>query len=32
MPQDDIDPRFQFCDGLLYYEGLLYVPEGSCRL
>ena len=26
------DPRFQFQDGLLYYEGLLYVPEGPCRL
>ena len=32
MPQDDIDPRFQFRDGLLYYEELLYVPEGPCRL
>ena len=32
MPQDDIDPRFQFRDGLLYYEGLLYIPEGPCRL
>ena len=32
MPQDDTDPRFQFRDGLLYYEGLLYVPEGPCRL
>ena len=32
MPQDDIDPRFQFCDGLLYYEGLFYVLEGPCRL
>lgn len=30
MPQDDIDPRFQFCDGLLYFEELLYVPEGPC--
>ncbi len=30
--QDDIDPRFQFRDGLLYYQGLLYVPEGPCRL
>ena len=32
MPQDDTDPRFQFQDGLLYYQGLLYVPEGPCRL
>ena len=32
MPQDDTDPRFQFRDGLLYYEGLLYVPEGPYRL
>ena len=32
MPQDDTDSRFQFCDGLLYYEGLLYVPEVPCRL
>ena len=32
MPQDDTNPRFQFRDGLLYYEGLLYVPEGPCRL
>lgn len=32
MPRDDTDPRFQFRDGLLYYEGLLYVPEGPCRL
>ena len=32
MPQDDTDPRFQFRDGLLYYERLLYVPEGPCRL
>ena len=32
MPQDDTDPRFQFRDGLLYYEGLLYVPKGPCRL
>ena len=32
MPQDDTDPRFHFCDRLLYYEGLLYVPEGPCRL
>jgi len=28
----DADPRFQFQDGLLYYQGLLYVPEGPCRL
>ena len=32
MPLDDTDPSFQFLDGLLYYEGLLYVPEGPCRL
>ena len=32
MPQDDTNPRFQFRDGLLYYKGLLYVPEGLCRL
>ena len=32
MPKDDTDPRFQFRNGLLYYEGLLYVPEGPCRL
>ena len=31
-PRDDTDPRFQFQDGLLYYQGLLYVPEGPCRL
>ena len=31
-PRDDTDPRFQFKDGLLYYQGLLYVPEGLCRL
>ena len=31
MLQDDTDPRFQFRDGLLYYEGLLYFPEGPCR-
>ena len=30
MLQDDTDPRFQFCDGFLYYKGLLYVPEGPC--
>jgi hypothetical protein len=28
----DVDPRFQFQDGLLYYQGLLYVLEGPCRL
>jgi len=28
----DDDPSFQFRDGLLYYQGLLYVPEGPCRL
>jgi hypothetical protein len=27
-PQDDTDPRFQFRDGLLYYQGLLYVSKG----
>ena len=32
MPQDDTDPRFQFRDRLLYYEGLFYVSEGPCRL
>ena len=32
MSQDDTDPRFQFRDRLLYYEGLLYVLEGSCQL
>ncbi len=26
----DVDPRFQFQDGLLYYQGLLYVLEGPC--
>ena len=31
-PRDDVDPRFQFRDGLLYYDGLLYVPEDPCRL
>jgi hypothetical protein len=29
-PQDDTDPRFQFMDGLLYYQGLLYIPDGPC--
>ena len=28
--QDDIG-RFQFKDGLLYYEGLLYIPKGPTR-
>jgi len=28
----DVDPRFQFQDGLLYYQGLLYVPKGPCQL
>jgi hypothetical protein len=28
----NVDPRFQFHDGLLYYQGLLYVPEGPCQL
>ncbi len=28
----DANPRFQFQDGLLYYQGLLYVPKGPCRL
>ena len=32
MPRDDTDPRFQFIDGLLYFQGLLYVPDGPCRL
>jgi hypothetical protein len=31
-PQDDIDLRFQFMDGLLSYQGLLYIPDGPCRL
>jgi hypothetical protein len=31
-PQDDTDPRFQFIDGLLYYQGLLISPDGPCRL
>jgi hypothetical protein len=31
-PQDDTDQRFQFTDGLLYYQGLLYIPDGPCRL
>ena len=31
-PQDDIDPKFQFMDGLLYYQGLLYILDGPCRL
>jgi hypothetical protein len=30
-PQDDIDPRFQFMDGLLYFK-LLYIPDGPCQL
>jgi hypothetical protein len=30
-PQDDIDPRFQFMDGFLYYQGLLYIPDGPCQ-
>jgi hypothetical protein len=30
--QNNIDPRFQFMDGLLYYQGLLYIPDGPCRL
>jgi hypothetical protein len=25
-PRDDTNPRFQFMDGLLYYQGLLYIP------
>jgi hypothetical protein len=28
----NVDPRFQFHDRLLYYQGLLYVPEGPCQL
>ena len=32
MPPDDIDLRSQFRNGLLYYEELLYVPEGLCQL
>jgi hypothetical protein len=32
MLQDDTDPRFQFRDRLLYYQELLYVPDGLCRL
>jgi len=28
----DANPRFQFQNELLYYQGLLYVPEGPCRL
>jgi hypothetical protein len=31
-PRDNTDPRFQFMDGLLYYQGLLYIPDGPCRL
>ena len=31
-PQDDIDSKFQFMDGLLYYQGLFYIPDGPCRL
>jgi hypothetical protein len=31
-PQDDIGSRFQFVDGLLYYQGLFYIPNGPCRL
>jgi hypothetical protein len=31
-PRDDIDPRFQFIDGLLYYQGLLYILDSPCRL
>jgi hypothetical protein len=30
-PRDDTDPRFQFMDGLLYYQGLLYIPDGPCQ-
>ena len=32
MPQYDIDPRFMFKNGLLYYQRLLYVSKGPCRL
>jgi hypothetical protein len=31
-PQDDTDPRFQFMDELLYYQRLLYILDGPCRL
>jgi hypothetical protein len=31
-PQDDTDPRFQFMDGFLYYQWLLYIPDGPCGL
>jgi hypothetical protein len=30
--QNDIDPRFQFTSGLLYYQGLFYIPNGPCQL
>jgi hypothetical protein len=32
MPQDDTNPRFQFIDGLLYYQGLLYILDDPCQL
>ena len=28
MPEDDTDLRFQFRDGFLYYERVLYIPKG----
>ena len=31
-PQDDIDLRFKFKDGLLYYQGLLYISNGPYQL
>jgi hypothetical protein len=31
-PQDNIDLRFQYMDGLLYYQGLLYIPNSPCQL
>jgi hypothetical protein len=31
-PRDDTDPRFQFINGFLYYQGLLYILDSPCRL
>jgi hypothetical protein len=31
-PQDDNDLRFQFMDGILYNQGLLYIPDDLDRL
>ena len=31
-PQDDTDPRFLLMDGFLYYQGLIYIPNGPCQL